>query len=188
MIVNRKNKVFNKIICIIILLYSGNALALKGDSDKPIKVDADHATLDQKKMDSVFNGNVVITRGSLIIHANKGTASQDKNGDRILDLYGSPVVFQQISDDGVMVTGQCDHFNYDTKTSLAILMDRARVKKGKSIIIGDKLTYNTKTEVYSAVSDLANGVTRKSQGRVTVILDQADMKDKSSTSAPKKHK
>lgn len=161
------------------ILCSSNAFALKSDSNKPVQIDADHATLDEKQKQTVFDGNVIITRGSLIVHATKGTANQDIAGDRVIDLYGSPVIFQQLTDDGKQVIGQCNHFNYDTKTGLAILTDRARVRKGKSIIIGDKLTYNTKTEIYSAISDLGSGVTKKSTGRVTVILDQNDM------SAPK---
>jgi lipopolysaccharide export system protein LptA len=36
--------------------------------------------------------------------------------------------------------------------------------------MGDKLTYNTKTQVYSASSANANGVNSTKSGRVTVIL------------------
>lgn len=164
---------------IALILCSSDVFALKSDANKPVQIDADHATLDEKQKQTVFDGNVIITRGSLVVHASKGTANQDIVGDRVIDLFGSPVVFQQLTDDGKQVIGQCNHFNYDTKTGLAILTDRAMVRKGKSIIIGDKLTYNTKTEVYSAISDLGNGITKKSTGRVTVILDQNDM------SAPK---
>lgn len=164
-----------KILSLMFLIFIANIYALQQDMTKPVQIVADHALLDEKNKSTVFSGNIVITRGSLVIHAATGTASQDLNGDRILDLYGSPVVFQQLTDDGKEVIGQCNHFNYDTKTALAILTDRARVKKGKSIIIGDKLTYNTKTEVYTALSTRKNGITHQSSGRVTVILDQNDM-------------
>lgn len=176
---------------LVLFLLISQVFATKNDAAKPIQIDADHATVDQKQMQSIFDGNVVITRGSLVVHADKGTANQDVSGDRVLDLYGNPVIFRQLSDDGKMIIGQCDHFNYDTKTSLAVLMGRSRVKKGKSIIIGDKLTYNTQTQVYSAVSDLGNGVTKKTTGRVTVILDQNDMsspKESNAESAPEAQK
>lgn len=150
------------------------AVALKDDASQPIKIDADHATLDQKQMVSVFDGRVVITKGTLVVHADQGVASQDKDGDRVLDLYGKPVTFIQRADDGQLIEGQCNKFNYNTKTSLAVLSGRARVKKGKSIVIGDTLSYNTQTQIYSAVSGLASGVSRKFSGRVTVILDQPD--------------
>ena len=173
---------------LVLFLLMQSIFALNGDSNKPIQIDANHATVDEKQMQSIFEGNVVITRGSFVAHAIKGTANQDKNGDRIIDLYGSPAVFEQLASDGNKIIGQCDHFTYNTKTSLAILNGRARVRKGKSLVIGDKLTYNTKTEVYSAVSDMGNGVTKKTSGRVTVILDQNDVSPstKQSSSSPKK--
>lgn len=166
------NKKYIYLCLSFVLIY--HTFAIDSNS-KPIQIEANHATVDQKEMQSVFAGNVVITRGSLVVQADKGVANQDKSGDRVLDLYGSPVIFQQLTEDGKKINGQCDHFNYNTKTNLAVLMGRARVKKGKSVIIGDKLTYNTATQVYSAVSDLGNGITQKTTGRVTVILDQNDI-------------
>lgn len=168
------NKVSKISICLALFCISQVAVALKADADKPIQIDADHATVDQKQMLSVFDGQVVITKGSLIAHADKGVASQDTAGERIIDLYGKPVTFVQTADDGEKIEGQCDHFNFNTKNSLALLIGRARVKKGKNIVIGDTLTYNTETQVYSAVSNFGNGVNKKSGGRVTVILDQVD--------------
>jgi len=148
------------------------SFALKSDEKQPIQIDADHATLDQKQMVSIFTGNVVITRGSLIAHADKGVASQDSDGNRKLTLYGKPVTFEQIADDGQKIEGQGNEFDYTTKNSLVVLTGRARVKKGKNIVIGDTLTYNTQTQVYNAISGSANGVNRKASGRITVILDQ----------------
>jgi lipopolysaccharide export system protein LptA len=149
-----------------------SANALKGDDKKPLQIDADSATVDQKTMTSEFIGNVVITKGSLIVHADKGVASEDKEGSRILILYGKPVAFEQMQDDGVKIVGQGDKFEYNSKTNLAILTGRARVKKGKSEVIGDVLTYNTQTQVYSATSTFGNGIKKSSGGRITVILDQ----------------
>lgn len=157
------------IICLIPVLSYANGNA---DESKPIQIEADHATLDQKQMVTVFSGRVVITKGSLVVHANEGTATQDKAGDRTLLLTGSPVTFVQKADDGELIEGQGNKFDYNTKTSLAVLTGRARVKKGKNLIVGDTLTYNTKTLVYSAAATTANGVQpTKTSGRITVILD-----------------
>lgn len=160
------------VLSICLLALSCPTIALKGDEGKPIQIDADHGTVNQKAMTSEFSGNVVITRGSLVVHANKADASQDAQGDKLLTLYGSPVTFMQVADDGEKIEGQANQFSYNTKSNMAILTGRARVKKGKNIVIGDTLTYNTQTQVYSATSGMANGVNKKSSGRITVILDQ----------------
>ena len=162
-----------KICCIIVLtIIPALSFALKGDEKQPLQIVADSATLDQKQMVSVFTGNVVITKGSLVVHADKGVANEDKQGNRTLTLYGSPVTFVQAQDDGGKIEGQGDKFEYNSKSSLAVLTGRARVKKGKNAVIGDVLTYNTQTQVYSVTSNFGNGVNKTSGGRITVILDQ----------------
>ena len=74
---------YNKFLKLAILslcyMTISQVYALTGDETKPLQIDADNATLDQKNMTTVFTGNVIITRGSIIVHANKGIASQDAN-------------------------------------------------------------------------------------------------------------
>ncbi len=159
-------------VILVMLLLAIPSYALKGDDKKPIQIEADSGTGDQNKKVLEFIGNVKITKGSLIVNADKGVASQYKEGDRTFVLYGKPVAFEQMQDDGVKIIGQGDKFEYNTKSSLAVLTGRAKIRKGKSEIVGDVLTYNTQTQVYSAKSNFGNGVTKNSGGRITVILDQ----------------
>lgn len=159
---------------LLVCLAPSAAFALKGDETKPVQIEADQATLDQKQMETVFTGKVVITRGSILIHADKGVADQNPNGDKTVKLFGDPVTFQQTMDDGKLVAGQANRFDYATQTNLAILTGRARIKKGNDMVTGSKITYNTKTQVYSVNSMPANGINKAKLGRVTVILDQAE--------------
>ena len=167
----KKINLIIKLFVVILIIFTQYSLALKSDEKQLLQIDADHATFDQKQLVTVFSGDVVITKGSLTVRANQGTATEDKNGDRTLILTGTPVTFVQTDNDGVKIEGQANTFDYNTKTNLAVLNGRARVKKAKNIIIGDTLTYNTKTYIYSARSTQANGVKKQSNGRITVILD-----------------
>lgn len=146
------------------------SFALKTDNDKPVQITANSATANQKDKTTQFTGNIVMTRGSIIVHANTANASQDVNGNNTIILLGTPITFEQMNDDGEKTEAQCNKFEYNTKTNLAILTGRARVKKGDNVVIGDKLTYNTQTQIYSATSSNANGVNTEKSGRVTVIL------------------
>lgn len=163
---------YKKILCwcLGLCFISGTASALKTDASQPIHIDADHLTVDQKNMVTVFTGNVVISQGSMLAHANLAQASQDKDGYKTIHMTGSPVTFSQLNDDGDKTEGQGNVFDYNTKNNLAVLTGRARVKKGDNLVMGDKLTYNTKTQIYSANSNDANGVSTTKSGRVTVIL------------------
>ncbi len=177
------NKIFSiqstrlilKLVTVLICGYIPFCYALKTDSEKPIQIVADHATFDQKNMVSVFTGNVVITQGSLTAHAANAKASQDSNGYQNITLMGNPVTFSQLNDDGEMTQGQGNNFDYNSKNNLAVLTGRARVKKGDNIVMGDKITYNTQSQIFSATSTNANGVSTTKSGRVTVIL-QPDQK------------
>jgi len=160
----------SRLFFLVLFFITGHCFALKTDASKPVEITANHATFDQKNMVSVFTGNVVITQGSLTVHSDRGTASQDKEGFQTIQLFGSPVTFSQLNDDGDKTEGQGNNFQYTTKNNLAVLSGRARVKKGENLVIGDKLTYNTQTQVFSATSNNANGVSTTKSGRVTVIL------------------
>ncbi len=164
------NKINKKLFFCLLSFLTINVFALKDDSTKPIQIEADSATADQKNMVTVFTGDVVLTRGSIIVHANRAEATQDAAGNKNVHVVGTPVTFEQMNDDGDKTEGQCNDFVYSTKTDIAILTGRARVKKGDNEVIGDKLTYNTKTQIYSANSMPTNGVNTTKTGRVTVIL------------------
>lgn len=157
-------------LILILLILSPLSFALKSDESQPIQIEANQATADQVNMVTVFSGNVVVTRGSMIVHSNTAQASQDAQGYKTIHMIGTPVTFSQMNDDGDKTEGQCNDFNYNTKNNLAILTGRARVKKGDNLVMGDKLTYNTQTQIYSATSANANGVSDTKNGRVTVIL------------------
>ena len=45
----------------------GAALAAKSDQEAPTKIDADRLYHDEQKLVTVFTGNVVLTRGSLVL-------------------------------------------------------------------------------------------------------------------------
>ena len=161
-----------KRICLILLLsgLSSFSYALKSDESQPIQIEANQATADQINMVTVFSGNVVVTRGSMIVHSNTAQASQDAQGYKTIHMIGTPVTFSQLNDDGDKTEGQCNDFDYNTKNNLAVLTGRARVKKGDNLVMGDKLTYNTQTQIYNATSANANGISNTKSGRVTVIL------------------
>ena len=47
------------------------ALAVTGDTDKPIHIDSDQQSLDMDSNVATFTGNVVVTQGTIKINADK---------------------------------------------------------------------------------------------------------------------
>ena len=51
------------------------ALAEKADREKPMQIEADRVSLDDLNKVSVFEGNVVLTQGTLLVRADNAAAS-----------------------------------------------------------------------------------------------------------------
>lgn len=158
-----------QIVIFILTIFFTNVFALKGDENKKTIITADgKGTYNAKTQEATLNGNVSITRGSLKVHANRGVVSQNKEGNKIIILSGSPVTFEQLDDNYQKIQGQGNNFIYNSKSNLAILKGRARIKQNNNIVIGDSITYNTKTQVYYVTSGFDNGLNKK----ITIIIDK----------------
>lgn len=145
------------------------ALAEKADSSKPIEVNADSAALDQKQGINVFEGNVVITQGTLTLRAEKTTATRDAGGRQKLLATGNPVQFRQKLDgQNEYVDGRAARVDYDSANNTVVLTGKAVVTRGKDMVSGEVISYNTVTEVYQVKGQAAGSTAPK--GRVTIIL------------------
>jgi lipopolysaccharide export system protein LptA len=152
-----------------------SVFALTSDTDKPVQISAEHGEANQQNQTTMLSNNVTIIRGSITINADRGTVALDKNGDKLITLWGSPIRFSQRQDNGEMISGQCNLFNYNTKTNLAILQGRAKMKKGSDQISGETISYNTQSQIYSANGVAANGINKKQRaGRITIILNNLE--------------
>src|SRR5262249_45695119 len=71
------------------------ALAEKSDRNKPVNIEADKLTIDDNKKESVFEGNVTLTQGSLMLKADRIVVKQDAQGFNYGFAYGKPAYFRQ---------------------------------------------------------------------------------------------
>jgi lipopolysaccharide export system protein LptA len=154
------------------------AHAEKADKDKPITITADRGSFDQVKGITIWDGAVVVTQGTLVIHADHVVVTRDAKGDQTIVATGGIVTFRQKADDtpehkNVWISGQSSRVDYTSITHTAILTTNARVKKGEDLVIGDVITYDTESQVYQTrggASDTAN------KGRVTAIIQPQKQK------------
>ena len=71
----KSKPLINKVLFLIYFISFGTAMALSSDKDQPIEIEADHAKLDDIQRVAVYQGDVVITQGSIRL-----------NGDILCDL------------------------------------------------------------------------------------------------------
>ena len=66
---------------------TGGARAEKADTDKATNVEADQMAYDDVRQINTFIGNVVLTRGSLLMKASKVVVTQDPSGYQFATLF-----------------------------------------------------------------------------------------------------
>jgi lipopolysaccharide export system protein LptA len=167
---------------------SGTAFAARTDRNQPITIDADRpGTFDMLKQVVVFNGNVVITQGTITIRADRAEVREGSDGFRSAVAVGTAA--QQASfrqkREGLdeYIQGTADRIEYEGRGDVVRFTGRAAVKRLRASvpadeISGERITYDSTTEVFSvagstsatAASAPDNGASGPGSGRVRVIL------------------
>jgi lipopolysaccharide export system protein LptA len=154
--------------------------AEKADFDKPTNVEATQMSYDEKKQINIFNGNVVLTRGTLVMYGEKLIVKQDAAGNQHATLYasaGSTARFRQKRDGGkdLWIEGYAsDRIEYDSKTEIAKLFKQAKVKmldsgRPTDEVEGDYISYDSRAEFYT-VTNSTSGESKANGGRVKAVI------------------
>jgi lipopolysaccharide export system protein LptA len=158
---------------------AAHAYAEKADADKPTNIEADQMFYDDVKQVNTFTGNVMLTRGTLSMKANKIVVTQDPAGYQFATLYGSPgnlASFKQKRDGGpnLWVEGQAERIEYDSKADMVKLYVKARLRRldGNKLtdeVNGEAISYDNRNEFF-AVNNTPSGASKPGSGRVTVVI------------------
>jgi lipopolysaccharide export system protein LptA len=123
------------------------AQAERADREKEVVLLADKGLADDNRKVSTFEGNVVITQGTMRVTANKVTLSE-KGTFKCYVAQGAPVTFRQKRDNvDEWVEGFAERAEFDDQTDVLKLFNRARVKSGQNEITGDFISYDMRREV-----------------------------------------
>jgi lipopolysaccharide export system protein LptA len=156
------------------------AHAEKADSEKPTNVEANQMAYNDVKQINTFTGNVVLTRGTLILKAEKMVVTQDPAGYQFATLFAAPgklATFRQKRDGGpdLWIEGQAaDRIEYDTKNEIAKFFSKAKVKllegpKPTDEVEGEFIAYDSRAELYS-VNNTASGESKPGAGRIKAVI------------------
>ena len=128
-----------------------SAMAEKADRDKPIEIEADTVTSNDAKKVSVYTGNVIVTKGTLVIKGDKIVMREDEMGFQHGSSYGNPTTFKQKRDGkDEYMEGSAMRIEYDGRMDKVQLFTKAWVKRGQDIVHGDYIMYDANAE-YSEV-------------------------------------
>lgn len=128
------------------------AHAEKADRDKPINLEADTVTLDDIRKISVYEGNVILSQGTLMLRADRVQVTQNAEGlDKVI-ASGRPVSFRQKVDGrDEFIEGYASRIEYAGATSQLELIGEARLRRNGDELRGAQISYNANTEFYKVV-------------------------------------
>jgi len=154
------------------------AHAEKADRFKPLNVEADlPGKIDLLNQFVVFNGNVVVTKGTMVIRASRIEVRETPDGYHTAVAIGSaakPATFRQ-KRDGVdeYIEGEAERLEYDARTDTVRFVNRASVRRLRGATLADEIsgnlvTYDSVSEVFS----VSGGATTPNNpsGRVRAVL------------------
>ncbi len=87
-----------RLAVLLLLAAALPALAEKADREKPTQVEANRMTSDEARRVSIFEGSVVLTKGTMQLSADRIVVRQDADGFQFATATGNPVKFRQKSD------------------------------------------------------------------------------------------
>jgi lipopolysaccharide export system protein LptA len=133
-------------------LLATSAHAEKTDRDKPVNLEADTVTLDDIKKVSVYQGNVILSQGTLMLRADRVQVTQNADGLDKLSASGRPVAFRQKLDGREeFIEGFADRIEYNSVSSQLELIGQARLRRGADELRGAQISYNANTEFYKVI-------------------------------------
>jgi lipopolysaccharide export system protein LptA len=139
-------------------LAAPTAAALPEDRNQPIHLEASRGQLDQKTGVSVYEGNVVITQGSMRLTADTVTIYIKDNNFQRMEATGAPANLRyRPAVDKPEIQGASQRVEYDVAGAKVIMSGGARLVQGQDTFAGDRIEYDLKGDVVRARGAGDNG-------------------------------
>jgi len=149
------------------------AFADKADRDKPTQIEANRLSADDTRRLTIFEGAVVLTRGTIRLTAERLVVRQDAEGYQFATATGKPARFRQRQDpkppdtEGTWIEGEALRMEMDDRSGKIELFDNARVNRGGDEVAGNYIFVDQRSDFFSVSAGKGPGA---SDGRVRAIL------------------
>ncbi|MDO5625394.1 MAG: lipopolysaccharide transport periplasmic protein LptA [Pseudomonadota bacterium] len=166
---------------VLAALLAAPALAERADRNQPMHIEADALRYEDQKQLSTFTGNVVVTKGSIVMRGTRLDVHQDAAGNQFGTMVGATgqrAFFRQKREGlNEFIEGEGETIEYDGKADTVRLVRRAEMRRlaGTALmdeIKGSVIVYNNTTEVYTVDgTPRAGGAPSAAPGgRVSAVL------------------
>jgi lipopolysaccharide export system protein LptA len=179
------------LIPLALVLAVSAAQAEKADRLKPIVLTSEkEGRIDSVNQRTELFGNVIITKGSLMLNADRVDVRETRDGYHqayASGAAGKPVTFRQARDvPGEAIEGRADQLEYDTKTETVRFIGNANVRRTQGTLVAQEVTgavivYDSRTEVFALEGGNASP---NPNGRVRMVLMPRTQPDAAASAPP----
>lgn len=160
------------------------AQAEKADRDKPTNLEADSVHVDDQTQTQTFEGNVQLSKGTLVIRADRIVVTQDADGFQrgVATSTGGPLPHFRQKREGLdeYIEGEAERIEHDAKNEKTEFYNQAWVKSGLDEVRGQFISYDGKTENYVVTSGPNGTHAQPGSGeRVRAVIQPRDKNPKS---------
>lgn len=155
----------------LVVLAPAIVLGEKADRDKPTQVEANRMSADDARRLNVFEGDVVVTKGTMRLTADRLVVRQDAEGFQSATATGRPARFRQRQDpkpgekEGIWVEGEALRIELSDREQKIELFDSARVNRGGDEVAGDYIFVDQRSDFYQVSSGKG-----AAKGRVKAVI------------------
>jgi lipopolysaccharide export system protein LptA len=139
---------------VFLLFGASTSQALDSDRNQPINVRARHVEADQRTGLAVYRGNVVVTQGSLVLHAERLEVKTRDGRSEWMRAFGSPARARMQPEAGAEeVHLSAARIDYDAVAHVAELRGDAIVTQGRNRFAAPYARYDLAAETLQANSE-----------------------------------
>jgi len=153
------------------LMLSAPLHAEKADRDKPTQIESARMSSDDARRLSIFEGNVVLTKGTLLVRADRIVVRQDEDGFQISTATGNPARFRQKREGKEeWIEGEALTILLDDRAEKVELRQRAIMLREKDEVRGDVIEVDTRSEFFTVLSGRSASTAANPDGRVRAVI------------------
>ncbi len=139
------------VLAILLLLLPLQSVALDSDRNQPIEVEADRLEVREQENISVYEGNVKLVQGSLVITSDLLVMHfNDANELTLMEMSGQPALFRQLDNEQNEMLGEAQQIDYTESSSLLEMRRSAYFRHAGNEIRGELILINTETNSIEA--------------------------------------
>lgn len=155
------------------------ASAEKADREKPTNIEADNLLHDELNQVSIFSGNAVLSRGTMVMRGARIEMHEDADGYQSGVILPEPkqrAFFRQKREGrDEFMEGEALRIEFDGKADRVKLIDNAEVRRYRGAVLNDTMTgklivYDNLSDVFSIDGQRTEPGGKASDGRVRAVL------------------